>query len=66
MIFIKACLASLFYYYLVSASVNAVPTLQSTHEPTALQMRDNQASNADVSIYELAFKPAFSDHDADN
>jgi hypothetical protein len=63
---LKACLASLFCYYLASAPVNAVPTLQSIYEPTALQVRDNQAPDAGVSIYELASKPAFSDHDAGN
>ena len=69
MIFIsvlKTCLISLFCYYLVSALVDAVLTLQSVHKSAALQMKDNQASDVDVSISELAFKPAFFDHDADN
>ncbi len=69
MIFIsvlKTCLVSLFCYYLVSAFVDAVSTLQSARESAALQMRDNQAFNADVSKYKLAFKLAFSDHNADN
>ncbi len=63
---LKTCFASLFCYYLVSALVDAVSTLQSVHKSAALQMKDNQASDVDVSIYELAFKLAFFDHDADN
>ena len=63
---LKACLASLFCYYLASAPVDAVSTLQSAREPAALQVRDNQAPNAGVSKYELASKPAFSDHNAGN
>jgi len=63
---LKTCLVSLFCYYLVSALVNTVSTIQSIYESIALQMRDNQAPDVDVSIYELAFKLAFSDHDADN
>ncbi len=63
---LKACLASLFCYYLVCAPVDAVSTLQSAHESAALQVRDNKAPDAGVSIYELAFKPASSDHDSGN
>ncbi len=63
---LKTCFVFLFCYYLVNAFVNAVSTLQSARESAALQMRDNQASNADVSKCELAFKLAFSDHNADN
>jgi len=63
---LKTCFTSLFCYYLASAPVDAVPTLQSAHKPAAFQVRDNQASDVDVSIYELAFKPAFFDHNADN
>ena len=63
---LKTCFVSLFCYYLVNALVDAVLTLQSVHESAALQMRDNQAFNADVSKYKLTFKFAFSDHNADN
>jgi len=63
---LKTCFAFLFCYYLVNAFVDAVSTLQSAHKSAALQVRDNQASDVDVSIYELAFKFAFFDHDAGN
>ena len=56
---LKACLASLFGCYLVSAPVTAAPTLQSAHEPATLQVRDDQAPDVGVSMYGLAFKHTF-------
>ena len=56
---LKTCFVFLFCYYLINALVNAVSTLQSAHESVALQMRDDQASDVRVSIYESAFKFAF-------